>query len=177
MLQYILPHNVPLVNNTKETPLRPALQLQRHKPVTPVKVDRLNFLTGYHPPLHQFLVNGFSYGFRVGFLGEQRAAQSPNLRNAFEQPQAVWSKQPEAASVRQNQGSLSPSSFSGIRLFPFRHCSQKRPFRISFNSTLIVPVRLFSERLHTGENFLDSLRFLFSCHYGNKKIGGWLLYG
>ena len=65
-------HNVPLVNNTKETPLRLALQLQRHKPLTPVKVDRLNFfLTGYHPPLRKFLVNGFSYGFCVGFVGER----------------------------------------------------------------------------------------------------------
>ena len=88
-----LPHNVPLVNNTKETPLRPAPQLQRHKPVTPVKVDRLYFfLTGYHPPLRQFLVNGFSYGFRVGFVGKRRAAQSPNLKSAFEQPQAVRNK-------------------------------------------------------------------------------------
>ena len=53
-------------------------------------MDRLNFfLTGYHPPLRQFLVNGFSYGFRVGFVGERRAAQSPNLKSALEQPQAV----------------------------------------------------------------------------------------
>ena len=67
-----LPHNVPLVNKPKETPLRPALPLQCHKPVTPVKVDRLNFfLTGYHPPIRQFLVNGFRYGFRVGFVGER----------------------------------------------------------------------------------------------------------
>ena len=74
-----LPHNVPLVNKTKETPLRQALPLQCHKPVTPVKVDRLNFfLTGYHPPLRQFLGNGFRYGFRVDF--------------ALEQPQAVRCK-------------------------------------------------------------------------------------
>ena len=99
-----LPPNVPLVNYTKETPLRPDLQLQRHKPVTPVKVDRLNFfLTGYHPPLRQFLVNGFSYGFRVGFVGERRAAQSPNLKSALEQPQAVrrtFRKELEAGRIR-----------------------------------------------------------------------------
>ena len=56
-------------------------------------MDRLNFfLTGYHPPLRQFLVNGFRYGFRVGFVGERRAAQSPNLKSALEQPQAVRCK-------------------------------------------------------------------------------------
>ena len=67
-----LPHNVPLVSNTKETPLRQALQLQRHKPVAPVKMDDLNFfLTGYHAPLRQFLVNGFHYGFRVVFVEER----------------------------------------------------------------------------------------------------------
>ena len=88
-----LSHIVPLVKKTKETPLRPAIQLQYHNPVTPVKVDWLNFLlTGYHPPLCQFLVIGFHYGFHVGFVGERRAAQSPNLRSALKQPQAVWCK-------------------------------------------------------------------------------------
>ena len=96
----ILPHNVHLVNNTKEIPLRPALQLQGHKPVTPVKVDRLNFfLSDYHPPFRQFLVNGFRYGFRVGFIGERRASQSPNLKSAIEQPQAVHSKLPKESGV------------------------------------------------------------------------------
>ena len=88
----------------RKPPLRQALRLQRHKPATPVKVDRPNFfLTGYHPPLRQFLVNGFSYGFRVGFVGERRAAQSPNLKSVIEQPQAVRSKllkQLEAGRIR-----------------------------------------------------------------------------
>ena len=90
---HTLPHNVPLVNNTKETPLRSALLLQCHKPVTPVKVEWLNFfLSGYHPPLWQFFVNGFSYGFHVGFVRNRHASQSPNLKGALKQPQAVRSK-------------------------------------------------------------------------------------
>ena len=57
-------------------------------------------------------------------------------------------------------------------MFPFRHCSQKCPFRISFNSTLIVvPLRLFNERLHTGENFLGSLRSISDAMTVLEQLG------
>ena len=173
-----LPHNVPLVNNTKETPLRSAILLQCHKPVTPVKVDRLNFfLTGYHPPPRQFLVNGFSYGFRVGFVGNRRASQSPNLKSALEQPQAFSSKlliELEAGRIR---GPFPHPPFLEFICSPLGIVPKKSSFQISFNSTLIVPIRLFSERSHTGGNFLGLLCFHFGGHYGDKNIGGWLLYG
>ena len=91
--QNTLPHSVHRVNNTKGTLSKPALQASRHKPVTPVNVDRLNFLlSGYNPSLLLYLVNGFTFGFRVGFVGERRASQSPNLNSAVEQPQVAWSK-------------------------------------------------------------------------------------
>ena len=157
-----LAHNVHLVNNTKETPVRPALQLQHHKPVTPVQVYRLNFfLSDYHPPLPQFLVYGFSHGFRIGFVGEQRASQSPNLKSAIEQPQVVWSKLPKELEAGRIRGPFPHPPFPEFVCSPFSHCSQESPFRILFNSTFIVPMRLVSERLHTGESFLGSLHFHF----------------
>ena len=135
-----LPHNVPLVNNTKETPLRPALQLQRHKPVPPVKVDRLNFfLTGYHPPLRQFLVNGFSYGFRVGFVGERRAAQSPNLKSALEQPQAFRNKLLEELDAGRIRGPFPRPPFRDFVCFPLDIVPKKVPSEFRLIQYLSYP--------------------------------------
>ena len=38
------------------------------------------------------MVTGFTFGFRIGFLGERRAAESPNLKSALQQPLIVQSK-------------------------------------------------------------------------------------
>ena len=40
-------------------------------PVTPVRVERLDFLLqGYAPALKQYLIDGFSFGFRIKFMGK-----------------------------------------------------------------------------------------------------------
>ena len=63
------------------------------KPVTPVRVDRLEFLLQwYDEGLSQFLVNGFRYGFKVCFVGERLASESPNLKSALQQPEIVRTK-------------------------------------------------------------------------------------
>ena len=55
----------------------------RSKTVTPVKVDRLEYLLhGYE----EFLVNDFRYGFRIPFVGEWFACGCPNLKSALDQP-------------------------------------------------------------------------------------------
>ena len=87
-----LPHSVPPAN-LKHTPSKQAFQPSLHKPVTPVKVDRLNFLlSGYETSLRLYLVNGFTFGFRVGFDGERCALHSPNLKSVLDQPQIVRTK-------------------------------------------------------------------------------------
>ena len=56
-------------------------------------MDRLNFLlSGYETSLRLYLVNGFTFGFRVGFDGERCALHSPNLKSALDQPQIVRTK-------------------------------------------------------------------------------------
>ena len=92
MAQNTLPHSV-LSVNPKETSSKPTFRMWRHKPVTPVKVDRLNFLlNGYNASLLLYLVTGFTFVFGVGFVEERRASQSPNLKSALEQPQVVHHK-------------------------------------------------------------------------------------
>ena len=83
--QNTLPHSVPPAN-LKHTPSKQAL-------LTPAKVDRLNFLlSGYEISLRLYLINGFTFGFRVGFDGERCALHSPNLKSALDQPQIVRTK-------------------------------------------------------------------------------------
>ena len=63
------------------------------KPVTPVRVDRLDFLLhGYDRVLKQFLVDGFRFGFRIHFVGERFSSESPNLKSALDQPVVTHAK-------------------------------------------------------------------------------------
>ena len=40
-------------------------------PVTPVNMEHLDFLLhGYNPALTKYLIEGFSLGFRINFVGE-----------------------------------------------------------------------------------------------------------
>ena len=92
MAQNTLPQSVPPAN-LKHTPPKQAFQTSLHKPVTPVKVDRLNFLlNGYETSLRLYLVNGFTFGFHVGFDGERYALHSPSLKSALDQLQIVRTK-------------------------------------------------------------------------------------
>ena len=87
-----LPHSVPPAN-LKHTSSEQAFKTPLHKPVTAVKVDRLNFLlSGYETSLRLYSVNGFTLGFRVGFDGERFTLHSPNLKSVLEQPQIVRTK-------------------------------------------------------------------------------------
>ena len=51
-------------------------------------MERLEFLLhSYNPALRQYLIEGFSLGFRINLLGERRAMDSPNLKeSALERP-------------------------------------------------------------------------------------------
>ena len=54
-------------------------------PVTPVNLERLEFLLhGYNPALTQYLIEGFCLRFRISFVGERYAMDSPNLKSALE---------------------------------------------------------------------------------------------
>ena len=88
--------NTPLVTfphrgtNSATEPLNRDLQVSSillSPPVTPVKVDRLDFLfQGYQSHLATYLVNGFRYGFRIQFIGDRTRFESPNLKSAHQKP-------------------------------------------------------------------------------------------
>ena len=54
-------------------------------PVTPIRLDRLEFLLdGYDIALKQFLVDGFQFGFRINFVLDRFASECPNLKSALD---------------------------------------------------------------------------------------------
>lgn len=79
-----VPLMVPItVSEIKAQEAQLKLRVLHSKPVTPVRVDWLEFLLqGYDEGLSRFLVNGFRYGFRVCFVSERLASELPNLRSA-----------------------------------------------------------------------------------------------
>ncbi|CAC5418455.1 unnamed protein product [Mytilus coruscus] len=60
---------------------------------TPVKVDRLGYwLKGYNIKMYNYLVNGFKYGFDVGFRGSVHHNTVDNLLSAKTKPDIVRQK-------------------------------------------------------------------------------------
>lgn len=128
--QNTLPASARLPNNS--SPLSPIkdrlLQILHSNPVTPVKVDRLNFLLNdYSPSLKQFLVNGFSCGFRVGFVGERHSFESPNLQSALEQPHIVISKLNKELEAGRIAGPFAIPPFPNFRCSPLGIAPKKDP--------------------------------------------------
>lgn len=86
-----LPHAPPLSSVATNSPLR--LTPLPISPVTSVRVDRLDFLLhGYDHDSKRFLIDGFTFGFRLGFMGDERSLESSNLKSALSQPQVLSAK-------------------------------------------------------------------------------------
>ena len=131
------PANAPRLINS--VPLSPRMaQVLHSRPVTPVKVDRLEYLLhGYPASLQEYIVSGFSSGFRIHFMGERHTFESPNLKSALEQPQIVVSKLNKERDAGRIVG-----PFSEFSLFPARHSSQEGSLGISSYTSFILSPRL-----------------------------------
>ena len=103
--------------------------------------NRLDFLlTGYPADLKHFLISGFSFGFRISYMGERQTFESRNLKTALEKPHIVLSKLNKEREAGRIAGPFS------VPPFPIFHCSplgirssQEGSFRISANTPLIIP--------------------------------------
>ena len=91
-------------------------------------MDRLDFLlNGYSPSLKQFLVNGFSCGFRIGFAGERQFFESPNLKSALEKPDIVISKLNKELEAGRIAGPFAVPPFPNFRCSPLGIVPKKDP--------------------------------------------------
>ena len=108
----------PLINSAPLLPPR-VDQVLQSQPVTPVKVDRLEYLLhGYPASLKEYLVSGFSCGFRINFVGDRYSFESPNLKSALEQPKIVVSKLNKEREAGRIVGPFSEPPFQNFRFSP-----------------------------------------------------------
>ena len=97
-------------------------------PVTPVKVDRLEFLLqGYDPSLIRFLVDSFRYGFRMHFVGERRAYDSPNFKSASDKPDITSEKLRTECETGRMVGPFPAPPFRNFRTSPLGLVPKKDP--------------------------------------------------
>ncbi|PFX34145.1 hypothetical protein AWC38_SpisGene941 [Stylophora pistillata] len=111
--------NVHLLVCNAPPPSHPGAKLA-HPPAQqsghPVRVNRLDFLLhGYTPAMKQFLVDGFSFDFRIKFMGERRPFESPNLKSAPEQPHIVTAKLDKELAADRIAGPFPSPPFSNFR--------------------------------------------------------------
>ena len=75
-------------------------------------------LDGYDIVLKQFLVDRFRYGFRVNFVGERLAVESPNLQSALERPEITSAKLRKECEAGRIVGPFSTPPFPNFRCSP-----------------------------------------------------------
>ena len=80
----------------------------------------------------------------MGFVGERGASQSPNLKSALEQPQVVHPKLGKECEAGRINGPFLSAPFPKFLCSPLV-IVPKKPLRISFNATLILPQEHVSE--------------------------------
>ena len=100
----------------------------RSPPVTPVKVERLEILLhGYNPTLTRYLIEGFSWCFRINFVGERCAMDSPNLKSALECPVVASAKLQKESDAVRIVGPFATPPFSNFRTSPVGLGPKKDP--------------------------------------------------
>ena len=77
--------------------------------------------------MKQFLVDGFSFGFRIKFMGERRPFESPNLKSAREQPHIVTAKLDKELAAGRIAGPFPSPPFSNFRCSPLGIVPKKDP--------------------------------------------------
>jgi len=115
-------------------------QVLHIRPVTPVKVDQLEYLLQSYPAsLKEYLVSGFSCGFSINFVGERHSFESPNLKSALEQPQIVVSKLNEEREAGRIVGPFSIPPFQNFCCSPLGIVPKKDPSKFRLIHHLSYP--------------------------------------
>ena len=118
----------------------PASSILLSTPVTPVKVDRLEFLLqDYVSNLAIYLVHGFRYGFRIQFIGNRAPFEFPNLKSALQNPDLVLSKLQKEIDAGRIVGPLTNAPFPDFRTSPIGIVPKKTPNEVRLIQHLSYP--------------------------------------
>ena len=86
---------------------------------TPIKVDKLQFyLEGYPARSKQYLLDGFSFGFSIDYVGPRHNFSSKNLISAITNPTAVDAKLDKEIQLGRIVGPFDNRPFSVFHISP-----------------------------------------------------------
>ena len=113
-------------------PLAPApnrlkgLNLPSLKLHTPVRVQLLSpYIHGYL--WHQYLLDGFTYGFRLGYTGPRISSSSPNLKSCVDDPATVHKKLHQELQAHRVRGPFCRPPFPNLKVSPIGLVPKKTP--------------------------------------------------
>ena len=110
----------PLVQTSNQTDQTPEIELFHDpvvSPVTPVKVTVLQtLLNGYDDA--EYLIDGFTHGFKLGYMGPRHSSFAENLRSCQELPQVVATKIEKEVSQGRVKGPFPSPPMTNFRISP-----------------------------------------------------------
>lgn len=103
-------------------------QTIREKLPTPVIVERLaELLIGYPNDRYEYIIDGFTNGFRIGFEGIRSPQSCSNLRSANQHPEIVTAKLGKELAEGRIEGPFEEVPFENLKLSPLGLVEKKTP--------------------------------------------------
>ncbi|KAK3086988.1 hypothetical protein FSP39_000072 [Pinctada imbricata] len=114
--------------------MQPNLNNQnKHLSVSPVDPSKLKFwLSGYNLTLKDFLINGFTEGFKIPFTGQREFRISKNLKSATENPLVLQNAIEKEIKTGRAAGPFNSSPFKNFQISPLGVVpkKEKNEFRV-----------------------------------------------
>ena len=110
---------------------------------TPIKVEVLAHQLRHYPVKkdRDILLNGFKFGFRLGYSGARVARESPCLRSALEKPEIVRNKLAKEAKLGRIVGPFHNRPMSNLQCSPLGLVPKKQPGEFRLIHHLSFPSR------------------------------------
>lgn len=103
-------------------------QTIKEKLPTPVIVERLaELLVGYPKDRYEYIIDGFTNGFRIGFEGIRSPQSCSNLRSANQHPEIVTAKLGKELAEGRIEGPFEEVPFENLKLSPLGLVEKKTP--------------------------------------------------
>ena len=95
-------------------------------PTTPIKICKLSpFLVNY--PLSDYIIQGFSRGFKLGYIGSRNCCSSPNLKSCSDFPDIALKKLQKEVSSGRIKGPFHNPPFPNLHISPIGLVPKKDP--------------------------------------------------
>lgn len=155
--------------------LRDPKLVQNNVP-TPVKVDRLNkCLDRYDPTSRQFLINGFTFGFRIPFIGTRTFRLCCNLKSATNYPDILQEKLSTEIANGRIAGPFPQPPFQNMQISPLG-LVPKKTRQVQVKPSFILPKGCIYQRWYTRLFLFCAIPKHWWCSNARTKVWPWVLH-